>query len=250
MQDACVVVNYDLPYTADEVFQRAGRVLRMTADPERTIFLYTLVPKCRDAKTGVAQMITGVLDKLTKRHNASTALLGGKVIAGEDEIISLASEEDLAQFAKMVHSPLEATDMPNPVVGHIAFLERNKHRVGNIAEVTLRAKEYAMEEPRVVLVVWFEQKYHLICYNVVTGKCESRSITGILDMICSQSETEDKVFTNATKIVEKESISAMQTWLTDRGTTDEANECLRVCSLHLEPSSNVKATLKRMLRTR
>jgi len=251
MQDACVVVNYDLPYTADELFQRAGRVLRMTDDPQRTIFLYTLVPKCRDAKTSVAQMIDGVLEKLTKRHNASTALLGGKVIAGEDEIISLASEEDLAQFAKMVHSPLEATmDLPNPVVGHIAFFERNKHRVGNIAEVTLSAKEYAMEEPRVVLVVWFEQKYHLICYNVVTEQCEKKGVTEILDMICSQSETEDKVFINATKVVEKESISAMQAWLTDRGTTDEANGCLRVCSIYLDPSSNVKATLKRMLRTR
>ena len=250
MQDACVVVNYDLPYTADEVFQRAGRVLRMTADPERTIFLYTLVPNCRDARTDVAGIVTGSLETLTRRHNASTALLAGKVIAGQDEMVSLATVDDLTKFAELVRSPLEAKpDAPKPLQGHIAFLNRNRHRVGAIAEVTLSAKEYDLDEPRMVLIVRFEQKHHLICYNVATQQCENKREDVVLGMICSVNETEDKVLVGA-NAVEQEAIKAMSAWLAERGTPDEENECLRVCSVYLRPHASRNEALKQMLRNR
>ena len=44
LQDANVIVNYDPAEGADTLFQRAGRVLRFTDDPNRIVYLYMLVP--------------------------------------------------------------------------------------------------------------------------------------------------------------------------------------------------------------
>ena len=43
MQDACVVVNYDIAWTPIEPTQRAGRILRFWHEP-RKVHIYTLVP--------------------------------------------------------------------------------------------------------------------------------------------------------------------------------------------------------------
>ncbi len=46
LQDANIVVNYDLSLGADVLVQRLGRVLRVTPKRDRDIYVFTFVPIC------------------------------------------------------------------------------------------------------------------------------------------------------------------------------------------------------------
>ena len=56
LQDASVVVNYDLPHGANGLIQRLGRVLRPSPTPGRTLTVLSLVPRVAlDPSSPVAQ---------------------------------------------------------------------------------------------------------------------------------------------------------------------------------------------------
>ncbi|NOT05901.1 MAG: DEAD/DEAH box helicase family protein [Anaerolineales bacterium] len=58
LQDADTVVNYDPPDSADVLFQRAGRVLRMTDDPGRIVHFYRLERHwCINRKVGAIHLL-------------------------------------------------------------------------------------------------------------------------------------------------------------------------------------------------
>jgi hypothetical protein len=248
MQDACVIVNYDLPLGADEVFQRAGRVLRMTDDPERKVYLITFVPTFEDETSTAAKIFHSSMGKLIERHDRSGALLQGRVLSGVSEEISLAYEKDLAGFDAVVHSPVE-TDQAHAEVkqGHIGFLHHNSHRLRELDGICLCAKEYGGAEPRMVALLHFENRYHLVCYNVASGKIEDVDRNAILDLIRSANEAEDKAII-APKIVEQNSLDAMSAWL--ELYKKEEKECTRVCCIYLQPKLSEAEALRQMLRNR
>jgi Helicase conserved C-terminal domain len=73
LQDASVVINYDLSWTAIKPIQRAGRVLRPWIKP-RTVELYSFFPPIEDATLqdlGIAKRP----GKLGERHDESLKIL-------------------------------------------------------------------------------------------------------------------------------------------------------------------------------
>lgn len=248
MQDACVIINYDLPLGADEVFQRAGRVLRMTADPERKVYLITFVPTFEDEASTAAKIFNSSMEKLIERHDRSGALLQGRVLSGVSEEISLAYEKDLTGFDAVVHSPVE-TDQAHAEVkqGHVGFLHRNSHRLREIDGICLCAKEYDEVEPRMVVLLHFEERYHLVCYNIASEKVEDKDRSVILDLIRSANDEENKAII-APKKVEQKSLDAMFAWL--RLYKKEEDDCTRVCCIYLQPRLPEDEALRRMLRDR
>lgn len=81
LQDADTIINYDPPEGADVLFQRAGRVLRMTANSERIVNFYTLVPTIIDDpqnQSRVQDVIHAIFNRITQRHDKSQQILGSR----------------------------------------------------------------------------------------------------------------------------------------------------------------------------
>ena len=81
LQDASVVINYDLSWTTIEPIQRAGRILRPWIEP-RTVRLYSFVPISNNSNFN---NIISRWDTLIDRHGESTKLLNLPVLSVKDE---------------------------------------------------------------------------------------------------------------------------------------------------------------------
>ena len=76
MQDACVVVNYDIAWTPIEPTQRAGRILRFWQEP-RQVHVYTLVPTLSQQNKVQYELLdkTKRWENLVDRHSVSRQLI-------------------------------------------------------------------------------------------------------------------------------------------------------------------------------
>ena len=85
MQDASVVVNYDIAWTPIEPIQRAGRILRLW-DDFRTVRIYTFIPSLTE-KTELQDEFVDIgkrWDKLMQRHEESRKLTDLPVLTSDD----------------------------------------------------------------------------------------------------------------------------------------------------------------------
>ncbi len=85
LQDATVVINYDLSWPVDALFQRIGRIFRMSESPDRNLTLYNFVPTLpADASPYIRRRLKNRLTRLFNRHDASKNT-SGLTIFGNDE---------------------------------------------------------------------------------------------------------------------------------------------------------------------
>ena len=83
LQDANIVVNYDLSPGADVLVQRLGRVLRATPKRGRSIYVFTFVPACLDEldKKGVLyECIRDHHARIFARHDKSSEILESPIL--------------------------------------------------------------------------------------------------------------------------------------------------------------------------
>ena len=99
MQDAAVVVNYDIAWTPIEPIQRAGRILRLWEE-FRTVKIYTFIPiisKIPELEKEVLQ-IERRWQNLMKRHKESRKIIDLPVITADRE-----QEVNMPDFASDVN---------------------------------------------------------------------------------------------------------------------------------------------------
>ncbi|MEM8557343.1 MAG: helicase-related protein [Bacteroidota bacterium] len=133
LQDAWVVVNYDLPAGADILIQRLGRILRAVRTPRPPLTLLTLVPQLglSDAPHHVAQRIRMRIERLRKREDASAEILGSGILPPDGELeaeISLRGTVD----APAALAPAKENDIGG-LAAHLATLEEHRGEAERLA---------------------------------------------------------------------------------------------------------------------
>lgn len=206
LQDADTVVNYDLPDSADILFQRVGRVLRMTENPERSVHIYTFSPAVsNDEQTDsrVERKIGGRFKRLIARHDKNQSVLGSGVLSPEEHF-DFSLEEGEIDVADL----LEKSRFLQTLAGrraeirlrHTLALDDNIDAARALPAAMLSAKSYDRAEMRFFLLLRHDGKHYPAVYkmpdklswkNWMKGQFEeSLSDYEIFDLLACEKETE------------------------------------------------------------
>lgn len=236
LQDANVVVHYDPPLGADILFQRVGRILRMTSEPNRTLHIYTLVPSCIDQNQEQSQIfgnIRELFNRITRRHETSRQILGAGILSiDEYSEITLDNEADIAQFAS-----------DNEFIGdvggvgvesrlrHIALLEQYYEQAVQIPDYIQSARGTDQARSQMFVLIKYETKYIPIIYILADQTIEVLEEYQILDRIsCKIDESRAAIPAEA---IEHFANQAVQYWCKLNQINIE--NVTKICSMCLVP---------------
>jgi len=241
MQDASVVVNYDIDWTPIGPIQRAGRVLRFWHSP-RTISIYTFVPTLPETHRNSPFNydlieIQKRWDNLMSRHRESRKLTDLPVLTAEAtqeiDMTELASEPVTVQSGKMDLDALADLDI-SPYYRHTAQLQLNREYARSLPDDLVSAKTYPGKKPSLYLLLLHDGEYRGLFYDPDTGRVTEPQIVATFNEIACEAETPtanvdyDWVETMGDRCVGR--------WCEDNGVSPDAVE--RICTLYLKPEGD------------
>jgi hypothetical protein len=237
LQDADSVVNYDAPDGADVLFQRAGRVLRMTTEAKRIVHFYTLVPSLLDEPPGNSRVRAGlqeIFQRIVQRHDKSRRILGSSVMATADQVelrldgdvsVELLTR-DQALFEEI--GGLDAQAM----ISHTATFETHRAQAETLPAHLLSARQYAGRERRVFVLLEQQGRYQPLIYNLSTGQLESAEVLAALDLVRCRPDTPRALIKPGD--IEHAANQAVQLWCATEGVP--VDSVRKICGLYLLPA--------------
>lgn len=247
LEDSATIVNYDPPEGADVLFQRVGRVLRLTKDSNRTIFLYTLVPAIIYEEKNLSLIrdrIVAAFNRITQRHEKSKKILGADVHTNEETVdVTLDSDLDVELLLRDEHVLEDVGGLgAKQMLVHVSTLEKHRRHLQHLPDYMLSALTYRGTHRRVFVLVRKGESYFPILYNLSKGIVEQKAELEVLDLIaCAASETAALV---APPLVELAANDAVRKWCELEQVPLE--HVIKVCSIFLLPKRTSK-TLPHLL---
>jgi superfamily II DNA or RNA helicase len=242
MQDASVVVNYDIAWTPIEPVQRAGRILRFWHLP-RTVQLYTFVPTLTTATDIRYELlkITQRWENLMERHGESRKLIDLPVMTAntmqEIYLPDVAQEKDVTHKIVMESGALRLDTADDKDVSsyykHTAKLQLNRDYASLIANDIISAKTYGGKSPLLYVLLKYNDKYHVLLYDPKTETVRSPDPEKILDLIECTPDTE-KPWVEA-DVIEELSDACLRIWCAQHNVGEQ--EIIRECALYLKPEN-------------
>lgn len=235
LQDAQVVINYDLAWTPINPTQRAGRVLRLWMLP-RTIEIYTFVPvltiesslKYEPIEFGSRWL------NLSERHSQSQKLIDLPVLPTEvrQEIYM----PDVASTITVTSGQLDINALADldvsPYFQHSSKLQENREYALNIPDDIISAKSYPGRQVLLYVLMKYQGKYHWSVYDADARTLLKLTAVQLLELIQCTTETECALVD--VHVVEDLSNDCIQLWCSENNVNPE--EIVRVCTLYLKPS--------------
>jgi superfamily II DNA or RNA helicase len=240
LQDADVIINYDLPMSADELYQRAGRILRMSARRDRVVDIYTFVPLAEPTESRAARAVQGIVSHLDHRQRRSTTLLGGCLLPPAEEAerpteVPLATAEDIDRIPNWFNPPEDALQAdPVAAVAHRSVYRQNEARAASLPHVLMSARTSSLPEAHVFVLLEVGKQLQAIRYQPTTGSVENLTEERALGLLsCDDSEPKARV---PAGLVERVALQAMYAWHAVSGSTQEQiDTTIRLCTVYMEP---------------
>lgn len=235
MQDASVVINYDIAWTPIEPVQRAGRILRFWHSP-RKVQLYTFIPTLvQKSELGYELLnIQQRWDNLMDRHGESRKLIDLPVLTTnkvqELSMPDLASEKIFVKSGSLKLDAAEDDDV-SPYYKHTAQLQLHRGYTSNINSDIISAKNYPGSHPLIYVLLKHNDKYHWLVYEPKSKQLRSPTVVKLLDLIACDENTE-------TALVDPEEIESLSddcinAWCCENNIPE--HEVIRECALYLKP---------------
>jgi ATP-dependent helicase YprA (DUF1998 family) len=240
LQDADVVINYDPPSGADVLFQRAGRVLRMTARSDRIVTIYTFIPEIirEGIDSEVYQHIKEKFSRLSRRHEKSREVHGSTVYSSS-EILDLMQErtvgvEDWFRVSDLASS--FGVGEETSFAKHLSLLEEHRERAERLPQPLHAARTTgSFADPRVVVLFEIDRTFHLIVFSPHEDRMEGTDPWDVLDLLrCEPSEEYAPVMPAE---IEQTANRAVQVWCAEHGV--ELGHAKKICAVYLQPLSEV-----------
>jgi hypothetical protein len=165
LQDASSVISYDPPGTAETLFQRAGRILRMTADPDRDVYLYSFIPNVlyRADRTELTEKVAEVFARLRRRHDKAAAILRTAAFSEWDADLTLDAD---IPFEALGDAVADEDARRLPLSEHLVVLEQNRRHARELRAPLHSAKAYSGRDERLVAVVQVAGEAWIVVYNL------------------------------------------------------------------------------------
>lgn len=247
LQDAATVVNYDPPHGADVLFQRVGRVLRMTADPLREVSVYTLAPTVIDLDAAFSKaygQVKKFFSRMSNRHGRSKSILGSTVMTNEPfKEISLDNEADVEQLTRdseLLSSLSRLSD--KHIISHFATLEQHRAKAEKLKDYLQSALYYEDPAARLFLLLEHQQEPHFVVYNVTEDRFEDTSHLEVLNWISCNEQEQPAL----KQMEEVELVTNMVARKWCRARKVARREVKKVCALYLLPF-NMDLTVKELV---
>lgn len=238
MQDASVVVNYDIDWTPINPIQRAGRILRFYNQP-RTVHLYTFVPTL--AKKSLLQASLASVrqrwEKLIVRHEESRKLTDLPVLT-ESQTQELSMPE-LASKVTIRSGLLNLADLADfdisPYYQHTAQLQQHRKYANSLVSDIISAKTYAEGNPAIYVLLKYQEQYHGLIYEPNTRQVREPNPVKLLDLIACKPNT--LTATVDVNLIDSLAEVCIQLWCDQKKI--DPNDVLRECTLYLRPTHEV-----------
>ncbi|MEH1771437.1 C-terminal helicase domain-containing protein, partial [Nostoc sp.] len=232
LQDAPVVINYDLAWTAIEPTQRAGRVLRPWIEP-RTVELYTFVPPLEgDAlrDLGIAKRYSN----LANRHSQSQEIM-------ELPVLSINEKEEVNFFKNASKVTIQSgvldlealvDDNISPFYHHASKLYNNRDYARNIRDDIISAKIYSGRTILIYVLFKHEDEYKWAVYEPKSKSLRNILRNQLLDLLECEEHTE-RALVNADEI-EELSYACIKEW--SKQNNANLDDVVRECAMYLKPA--------------
>ena len=237
MQDAEIVISYDLAWTPDTIIQRAGRVLRFWKSP-RTVSLYIFVGDFTTDTEG-SRITNGVekrLYKLAERSQQAQQFSELPVFPkSEGESYDSLGDLSRVKIADLGVVDITAIEEFTGVSGylrHITELKQNQEYASLIPDDISSAMAYDGGRHLIYLLLRHERVYYWSLYDVYKKTLESVQEDALLSLIQCAKETPVAEVDPA--LIEHHAQSCHTKWLESRSDIDHS-KVERICSLYLIP---------------
>ena len=237
LQDASVVINYDIDWTPIDPVQRAGRVLRPWHEP-RTVEIFTFVATVTDA-TG--QSLDAELapirqrwERLVDRHGQSQKLI-------DLPVLPTATKHDirLADIASQVTIKSGALDLSavadqdiSPYYRHTSNLQLHRAYARTIGDDIMSATTYPGRQPLVYVLLRHRGRYYWPVYDPVSRRLVPKTDVQVLNLIACE-ETTETAFIDG-DVVESLAEACIGMWCAENNAATV--EVTRICTLYLKPA--------------
>lgn len=238
MQDASVVINYDMAWTAIEPNQRAGRILRPWQLP-RTVQLYTFIPTVEE-QTELRWELLNISQRwqnLMQRHAESRKLTDLPVLTTNAQ-----QEIDMPEFASNTRVTIESGNLVweqtddegvSSYYQHTQKLHSHREYAQNLDSDLVSALTYSGESVLLYILLNYQEEYYILLYDPDKEEMRSPKPEYLLSLIACTRETE--VAMVDVEQVEALSNAGIRVWCQQQSFPEE--EVIRECTLYLKPES-------------
>ncbi|MBO1057761.1 MAG: DEAD/DEAH box helicase family protein [Dolichospermum sp. JUN01] len=237
MQDASVVVNYDIAWTPIEPIQRAGRILRLW-DDFRTVRIYTFIPiliettELQDEFVDIGKR----WETLMQRHEESRQLTDMPVLTSDHN--QLINMPDFAPDTKVEKGTLNLQQADDKDVSSYYQHTRKLHSYRDYAESLesdlVSALNYSGKSTLLYVLLKHQDDYKILLYNQEKEKLLFASPESILNLIECNPDSEPALV-DIEKVEELADI-AISKWCEQNNISEE--DVSRECTLYLQPMNN------------
>lgn len=233
LEDASVVINYDLAWTADTIIQRAGRVMRFWEEP-RTVQVYTFLPLVGpDASSAVLDAVRRV-HRLQQRTSEAVKFSEYFFLMDDNKASSFG---DLSQIVIEPLGPItpdtvESMREVSPMLDRRAELRFHPERLAKLGEDIISAlgKPF-LTVPHLYMLVRVDGRPILILYDVENRRLIPKQDNLILDFIhCSPDEP---VALIKVEQIEQEAEACIRLWSKEKQV--EPDDVERICTMLIVP---------------
>lgn len=252
LQDASVAISYDLPWTADPIIQRAGRILRFWHGPRQVNFL-VFMPNMRmpSEERDRASDIESRLRTLRARTKAAERFSELPIIPDEEErtypSLSGLASVTIEDMGTLDSAQIEEFSGVSPFLRHYSNLHDHQQRADELQEDLISALEYDEPHPRLYLLLRVNGDYRWAVYDLIERAFEDIKEDYLLDLIVCEPDTEPAGM-GADKI-EETAQRCKKLWCETQAMA-EPETVERICALYLVPGrgAGLDAMLRRTMR--
>lgn len=194
LQDASVVVNYDLCWTPDTIIQRAGRVLRFWHEP-RVVSVYTFTHTF--VQTTTSSAATAVLKRTKTLYGrakdatlfSELPLLTEQSVTKHDTLSEL-SKVTIENLGELSPDNVEQVAQVSPILDRLT--ERREHlgraeRIPN--DITSALERFGISSPMLYMLLRLNGSVYLVLFDVQRQHLIEKREDAILELIhCDPNE--------------------------------------------------------------
>ncbi|MDX2100054.1 MAG: helicase-related protein [Leptolyngbyaceae cyanobacterium bins.59] len=236
MQDASVVIYYDIDWTPIDPIQRASRSIRL--QEPRTLHLYTFVPTLATG-TDLASDLMGI-----QQHGENRIIHPDESQRLEDLPTQTPDRTQgrgisgIASHVRIRSGQVDLTDLADveisPYYQHKVKLQQHRQYAKRVASDIISAKTYPASHPTVYVLLKQGNRYRGIVYNTVIGQLREFNPLTLLDLITCHPDT--PIANVNVDYIDALADECVQAWCEQEKINPD--EVSRECTLYLKPEQH------------
>ena len=240
LQDASMVISYDLAWTPDVIIQRAGRVLRLWQKPRLvSLFIFAGDFQADIHRKGKTEKLEKRLRDLALRGESAQKFSEIPIIPQFDESrfdsLGDLSKVKIENLGEIDLSEIEEFPGQSSFLKHLTVLKKNMVQAKALPDDIVSAKVYKGKKRKLFLLLKHEDDFHPILYDISSETIESHTEDYLLDLIKCDISTATVESVNI-NVIDFQAQKCRNLWLESQSTKIDGSKVERICAMYLLPN--------------